>query len=259
MLSSTHHSTPGADHHRLGPFVGILGGMGPLATVDLMEKIVRLSGAQRDQEHVPVVAHNVAQIADRQVFLQGAGPSPLPALYAGLDRLNSIGAGVIVIPCNTAHIWYEQLAQHSAAPIVHIADAAIALLARRGVSTGRIGVIGTAGTIAAGFYQERLRARGYESVVNTESEFKEWFTPGCYAVKAGRVAEGGQLFARATDALTRRGASYCLLACTEVPLGLAAINYAALDRTIDATAALALAAIDWWQQRQLPQPLSAQA
>jgi aspartate racemase len=230
----------------LGPFVGILGGMGPAATVDLMGKIVQFANASTDQEHVPVVAHNVAQIPDRQVFLKGAGDSPLPALIAGLERLNSIGAGLVLIPCNTAHIWYDELVARSAAPIVHIADAALAHMKQRGIIHTRIGLIATPGTVAAGFYQRRLAAAGYECVQNTPAELDELFTPGCYAIKAGRLLEGGGYFVRAARQLEARGATHWLLACTEIPIGLNAAGFAHGERAIDATAALAYAACDWW-------------
>ncbi len=233
----------------LGPFVGILGGMGPAATVDLMQKIVDESGALRDQDHVPVVAHNVGQIPDRQAFLLGAGESPLPALYAGLARLNLLGAGVILIPCNTAHIWYDTLTAHSQAPILHIADACVAMLAERApASATRIGIIGTQATIAAGFYQRRLAQLGFDAVVNTGEEFARWFTPGCYAVKGGRLAEGGELFERAATCLTDRGAEHLVLACTEIPIGLAASRSSLLPQTVDAASALARAAVAWWRE-----------
>jgi aspartate racemase len=239
-------SPPGSRFGPLGSFVGILGGMGPLATVDLMHKMISARAAARDQEHVPVVAHNDARIPDRQLFLRGEGPSPLPALFAALDRLNSMGAAVIVIPCNTAHIWFDDLSGHSRAPILHIAESALDALLGMGEATGPIGLIATQGTVAAGFYQARIAARGYASVVNTGAELERWFTPGCYAVKAGQLETGGRLFEAAAQCLIERGATRLILACTEVPVGLAAVHSALLERSIDATEALARAAISWW-------------
>ena len=107
------------------PLLGVLGGMGPLATVDFMHKLVQEMPAAIDQEHVPVVAWNVAQIPDRQKFLAGTGESPLPAMLEGLQRLVAAGATRIVIPCNTAHNWFDALAAESSVPLIHIVDATL--------------------------------------------------------------------------------------------------------------------------------------
>ncbi|THF67586.1 aspartate/glutamate racemase family protein [Pseudothauera nasutitermitis] len=236
----------------LGPFVGVLGGMGPLATVDLLAKIIEETPAGIDQDHVPVVAHNVAQIPDRQRFVAGDGPSPLPAMHAGIARLNAIGAGCIAMPCNTAHIWFDTLAAHSRAPLIHIADAVAEVLSdglADGPAPARVGLLATQGTLRAGFYQQRLGARGIEVLHNRDDEFDAWFTPGCYAVKAGDLERGARLLGEAAARLAERGAERLLLACTEVPPALARLDPAGLPAQIDATRALARACVRWWQQQ----------
>jgi aspartate racemase len=108
------------------PFLlGVLGGMGPLATLDFQHKLLDATPAQSDQHHLPSVVWNVPQIADRQKALAGAGPSPLPQLLEGIEKLNQAGASHIAIPCNTAHHWYPQLSAASDAPILHIVDATL--------------------------------------------------------------------------------------------------------------------------------------
>ncbi|MDB5821420.1 MAG: aspartate racemase [Herminiimonas sp.] len=102
--------------------IGILGGMGPLATVDLLRKIIEQTPVQRDQDHVPVVVWSVPQVPDRQQALRGDGASPLPAMLEGIAALNRAGVTRIAIACNTAHYWFDQLRAASAAPIFHIAD-----------------------------------------------------------------------------------------------------------------------------------------
>jgi aspartate racemase len=108
--------------------IGVLGGMGPLAAVDFLHKRIASAPAKRDQDHVPTLVWNVPQIPDRQKALAGTGPSPLPAMLEGIARLNAAGASRIVIPCNTAHIWFDDLQSASQAPIIHIADATITAL-----------------------------------------------------------------------------------------------------------------------------------
>ena len=117
---------------RKNPLIGVLGGMGPLATVDFMHKLVQDMPAARDQEHVPVVVWNVPQVPDRQNFLAGGKVSPLPAMLEGVERLVAAGATRLVIPCNTAHHWFDDLAASTPVPFIHIAEATLAAIRAAG-------------------------------------------------------------------------------------------------------------------------------
>ena len=230
----------------LSPLIGILGGMGPAAAVDLMQKMIEETAAACDQDQIPVVCWNVPQIPDRQRALAGTGASPLPAMLAGIAALNAAGATRIVIACNTAHHWFDALAAHSAAPIIHIADATLAALPHE-TSLTRIGLLATQGTLDTGLYQARLATSGIACVVNTPDEMAQLFTPGCYAVKQGRVEEGGVALAAAAQCLVARGAQRLVLACTEVPIALARIDSALLALSIDPTRALARQCAQYWR------------
>jgi aspartate racemase len=229
------------------PLIGVLGGMGPLATVDFLHKVVASTPATIDQEHVPLLVWNVPQIPDRQKALAGAGESPLPALLRGIKKLNEGGATRIVIPCNTAHLWGDALAEASAAPLIHIVDAAIAAVEESAIPDAPVGIVATRGTLAAGLYQKRLTARGVSFLTNTDDELDALFTPGCYAIKQRRLDHGGSLLESAARQLVRRGAQTLILACTEVPVGLAHIRSDLLSISIDATQALADACICYWR------------
>lgn len=224
--------------------LGILGGMGPLATVDLLQKIIDETPAVRDQQHAPVVAWNVPQIADRQQALAGDGPSPLPDLLRAVAGLNQAGASHILIACNTAHHWYDSLARSSRAPLLHIADATMESLQP---TTGeKIGLIATQGTLDAGWFQRRIAAYGGETLTPSPEEMHRWFVPGCYAVKRGELHAGAERLAHLADALTERGAQRLILACTEVPPAFAAIDSPWLAVSVDPTRALARAAARLW-------------
>ena len=222
--------------------VGILGGMGPLATVDLMAKIIAHTPATRDQDHVPVVAWNVPQVPDRQRALAGEGPSPLPAMQEGIARLNQAGATCIAIACNTAHHWHDALQAASNAPILHIARITLAVLQREPVA-GPVGLIATHGTLATRLYQDLLEPAGIECLVPDAEQMDALFVPGCYAIKRGAVDEGGGLLDTLAGTLAARGATRLLLACTEVPVGLERIGSSLLPICIDPTLALAQACI----------------
>ena len=231
------------------PLIGVLGGMGPLATLDFLQKLLAATPACSDQEHVPTVTWNVPQIPDRQSALAGRGESPLPAMLDGIARLNAVGATRIVITCNTAHQWFDELAAASPAPLIHIVDATLDRLAADPQSAGApVGLIASRGALQANLYQDRLAAQAIPFLVNSDAELDELFTPGCYAIKKNQLSFGGQLLEEAGRRLVARGAGRLVLACTEVPVGLAHIASDLLAISIDPTQALAKACLSYWQK-----------
>lgn len=233
-------STP--SHRRpVARLLGILGGMGPLASADFVAKLIAATPASSDQDHVPFLLWSVPQIPDRNLALAGQGPSPVPAMLRGLHALRDAGCDLAVIPCNTAHNWYDALAAEAGLPILHMADAACA-----GIGPGTAGLIGTAGTIASGIYQRRLADRGIDCLVPDAAEVHDLVMPGIYRVKQGDLAGGAAAFARVAQGLARRGAGTIILACSEVPPALAVLPADDLPPTVDATAALAAACVRWW-------------
>lgn len=227
--------------------LGILGGMGPLATLDLQQKILSATRADRDQDHLPVVVWNVPQIADRQRALAGTGPSPLPQLLDAVKGLNQAGVSHIAVPCNTAHFWYDELQAASSAQILHIADITAQALIAQSIRPTTVGLIATQGTLTAGWFQSRFEGVGIRVITPENDEMERWFVPGCYAVKRGEIASGGLLLNALADRLISRGASKLVLACTEVPPALEAVLSVHLPQTIDSTAELARACVNLWQ------------
>ena len=134
--------------------LGVLGGMGPMATIDFLGKVTEATPALRDQDHLDIITVSAASIPDRTAAILGRGPDPLPELLGALRRLERAGASVVAIPCNTAHRWHASLQAATALPILHIVDALAEALGNLHVGTGRIGLLATDGMIAAGLYQE---------------------------------------------------------------------------------------------------------
>jgi aspartate racemase len=225
------------------PLLGVLGGMGPLATVDFLHKLIEECPGSRDQDHVPVLTWSVPQIPDRQRALAGTGESPLPALQAGVRMLEAAGVTRIAMPCSTAHHWFDELQALTTLPFFHIADASVD---RLGARHRPVGILATRGTTHTGLYQRRLAARGIEPLLSTQDEIDILFTPGCYAVKRGELEQGGRLLEAAARRLLDRGATQLLLACTEVPIALASIGSPLLAISVDTNRALARACVDYW-------------
>lgn len=226
------------------PFLGVLGGMGPLASAQFMQRLTLLTPAERDQDHLPAVLWSDPLVPDRVAAQQGRGPDPLPRLLRGLRGLEAAGCGAVAVPCNTAHGWYDAMQAATSLPILHIVDAAAEELRRLGIPGGRIGVMGTAATLAMRLYQDRLDRLGWECLVVPDGDMARLVSPGIAAVKANRPADAYAPLRQAALDLADRGARAIVLGCTEIPLGIAAgpALPVPLADTIDA---LARAAIRW--------------
>ena len=225
--------------------VGVLGGMGPLATVDFMRKMLDATPAACDQEHVPVVVSSIPQIPDRTAAFRGQGISPLDAMVASGRRLVAAGAGLVVVPCNTAHLWFDDVQEALGLPMLHLVDSAIADVLSQTDAGAKVGLLATDATLASGLYLNRHPPGGRHVawLLPTASEVSELVTPGIAAVKSGDLKLGRQLLARAALALRERGAAALVLGCTEIPLVLD--TESAGLAVVDATAALARRAVAW--------------
>lgn len=221
--------------------IGILGGMGPAAALDLQAKILALTPASRDGDHLPVVTWNVPQIPDRVAAIAGRGPSPLPAMAAGARALEAAGADAIAIACNTAHHWAEDLRRGMRVPLLHIVDAVAEAIAERPDPPSRIGLLGTRGTLASGFYGRRLEALGLAWIAPDEEAQAQGVDAAIEAVKAADREAARERFARAAGHLADRGADLLLLACTELPLASPGTPFEA--QCLDANHALAQAIV----------------
>lgn len=230
--------------------IGVLGGMGPLATVDFFNKVLLATPARGDADHVPLLIQSDPRIAPRPAAILQGGLSPLPQLLEGRDRLIAAGATGLAMPCNTAHFWYADLVTGSSVPFISIVDASIDELGALAEVGSEIGLIATRATLAAKIFDAPLQRAGYTPMLPDDDQMDTLVLPGIELVKAGRAAQGGQLIEQAVQALLNRGAGAVLLACTETPLALDALQSPLRAHCIDTTAALARACVAWWQANQ---------
>lgn len=227
--------------------LGVIGGMGPAATVDFMDKVVRHTAASTDQDHIPMVVSSIPQIPDRVAALDGCGPSPLPMLVNCGRRLIAAGAAALVMPCNTAHLWFEDLRRELAVPMLHIVDAAMDELAAVAGPGARVGLLATSATIRSRLYETRAVSWGTDApaswITPDAEELRTLVAPGIRDVKAGDLEEGRTSLRRAAHSLVERGATAIVLGCTEIPLVLEPTRFEV--PLIDATAALARRVVEW--------------
>jgi aspartate racemase len=250
-VSRTNGQEPGAG------VLGVLGGMGPLASAQFMLRLTLLTPADRDQDHIPAVLWSDPRVPDRskgrfqgQVArgstAEANGSDPLPWLLRGIAGLKQAGCGAIAIPCNTAHGWYNEMRDAAQLPILHIVDAAAADLRRLGIAPGRIGVMGTQATLTMRLYQDRLDSLGWSCLTPSPAQMERLVTPAIASVKANRVAEAYAPLAEVVNDLAAQGATAVVLGCTEIPLGILAGPAEGLRvPVVDTIDALARAAIAW--------------
>jgi len=201
--------------------LGVLGGMGPAATVDFLDKFVALTPAIRDQEHLPVLVNFAPQIPDRSAAILGNGPSPLPAMQRALHILVAGGVRAIAIPCNTSHHWHEELQAGCPVPILHIADA-VAQAVSQQTDLYPVMILATRGTLQSGFYQRRL-----------DSQHQPWCLPKpdeqievdrvIALVKAGGAPEASKILEALWERWSGR-TGRLIFACTELPIAAATLG-----------------------------------
>ena len=221
--------------------IGILGGMGPLATADLFRKLVLLTDAARDNDHIRIYIDDNASIPDRTAAILEGGADPLPAMTDSLRKLEGCGADCIIMPCNTAHYFLPRLQALTDAPFLSMLEAtARACRARFPGKTAA--VLATRGTLAAGLYQQALAAESVPFLIPGDREQDALMRVIYGGVKAGRPPESYRAdMASVLDALTSQGADYFILGCTELPLAFQSLGLTV--PAVDPTAELAKAAI----------------
>ncbi len=199
--------------------LGILGGMGPEATANLYEEIVRLTPAKKDQDHIPTLIFSFPQVPDRTAAIKNRDRSIVPYLAEGATRLEKAGASFLVIPCNTAHYFHADIQAAVSIPVLHmIRETAQAVVARH-PGCKRVGLLATDGTISTGLYEKEFRARGIALVYPEAALQRDCVMKAVYGIKAGvdRQVSEDLLFKAGRD-VERKGAQAIVLGCTEIPL-----------------------------------------
>ncbi|GAA1867973.1 aspartate/glutamate racemase family protein [Myceligenerans crystallogenes] len=197
--------------------VGVLGGVGPLATAYFLQLVVRLTEAARDQDHVDMLVANHASIPDRTAFILGrSADDPGQVLARDAAMLAGLGVGFLVMPCNTAHRFTEQVADAAGdVPFVSAVECAVDAVVAGDRAGSAVGLLATEGTVAARVYQDAFAARGV-TVIEPGATDQAIVTGIIYdQVKAGRPADAAALRGVARR-LADRGAGAVVLACTEL-------------------------------------------
>ena len=200
--------------------IGVLGGMGPDATAFFFRLLVRSTDATTDQDHARILVWNDPRVPPRSEAILSGGPSPLPALLEGLALLESAGAGLVVMPCVTAHRYASELAAAARVPFVDLIVETLAHIRKEFPALKTAGLLASHGTIRAGLFSKAAAKAGIDIRVPSAGE-QESVTAAVHEIKAGRASGRPRaILLRAARALAARGAEAVIAGCTEVPLVL---------------------------------------
>lgn len=221
--------------------IGIIGGMGPAATIDLYKKIVENTKAEKDQEHIHVIIDSYPQIEDRTEYILYGGKNPAPRLIESAKRLESAGADALIMPCNTAHYFAKDIENIVNIPLIHIVKCSAEAVKNNYPKTKKIGLIATKGTIKAKIYNNILKDYGFETLTLPEKIENNIMDCIYKGVKAGKIEEYSRLFQQCIDEIADLGADLLIEGCTEIPLLMPYVKTKL--PVIDATYELACAAV----------------
>jgi len=224
--------------------LGIIGGMGPEATVYFMHRVIELTPATRDQDHIDMLVSNHVSIPDRSAFIRGqASESPLEDLLADARMLAEQGCEVLAIPCNTSHVFYDTIAQAVDAQVLNIVDESLAACKARGAQ--KVGVLATWGTLITDIYGSRAKELGV-ACQYPRPTIQEAVNEAIYDyVKAGKPVPD-EMLVGFYDGMAAMGCDAVVLGCTELSVAHAALSgevRAAYPFVVDSLEALAAACV----------------
>ncbi len=223
--------------------IGILGGMGPEATVDLYRQIIALTPATKDQDHIRVLIFSNPKIPDRTLAISEGGESPLDSLIESAILLERAGAEIIAMPCNAAHYYLPEMQQKTNVPILDMIAETRENLIKQLPSVKTVGLLASLGCVCSGVYQRSLDEAGIDVLLPTDIE-QQKIEKGIAQVKAGTHDRSTQeTFQSIGSRLFKSGAGAVILGCTEVPM---AFDPNQMDYpTLNSTRILAEAAVNW--------------
>ena len=193
--------------------LGVLGGLGPMATAYYLELMIKMTDAATDQEHLQSIVMNFPTVPDRTAFILGRSEeSPLEPMVALGQQLKAMGAAVIATPCITAHYFHQSLQEGIGLPMIHGIECIARQLTEGGIS--KVGLMATDGTVQSGIFQRQVEAKGMELILPDEAGQKAVMTLIYDQVKAGKRPDLA-LFEAVKQQLRQNGAQVVVLGCTE--------------------------------------------
>lgn len=199
----------------MGKILGILGGMGPLATAHLFQKIISCTRADSDQEHIRIFIDNNTGVPDRTASLLDGGEDPRPYLIESARKLEAMGADFLIMPCNTAHAFYEDIVDAIHILFLNMIEETARFVRAEFPDTIRVGLLSTAGTCKTGVYDRVFKKYGLE-VRKPSADDQKAVTALIYGIKQGHLDRGLKEFYGTVEHLRTDGLDVFVLGCTEL-------------------------------------------
>ncbi len=196
--------------------IGIIGGMGPKATCELLEKIIKYTDASKDQEHIDIILECDSKIPDRSEAILNGGEDPTPELVACGRRLIDAGAEILVMHCNTVHYFYDAVAEKMSVPVFHMLRETAKSLAEAGIK--KVGVLATTGTKLSGVYDKALTEYGVEAVYPSGAKQDLLMSLVYDFAKRGSGEFDEDGMRDILTSLREAGTEKLIIGCTEVPI-----------------------------------------
>jgi aspartate racemase len=201
--------------------IGILGGLGPEATILVFQKILQHTPASKDQEHLRILIDNNPKIPERLPAITGSGPDPVPMMVSSGQALSRAGAEFIIIPCVTAHYFLPELRQKITLPILSMLDEAASVIRNSQPAIRKIGLLAAEGTMKVGLFQMRLSRDGVQTIIPEEDDRAE-VQKLIFKIKDTRTKHNRQeisrKFGEIGERMITRGAEAILIGCTEISI-----------------------------------------
>ncbi len=222
--------------------LGVLGGVGPLATIYFADLVVKMTDAKTDQEHIAMVILNHSSIPDRTDYiLDRTKPNPLPVMINDAKMLQDDNCDYIVIPCNTAHYFYEEIQKSVSVPIINILEETVKYCEQTIPELKCIGVLATEGTVKSQAYQNIIEKHGHRCIVPSDDDQKSLMNIIYNEVKAGEEVDIFE-FQRIIGDMKKLGCDAVILGCTELSVIKKDFNLSRND-IVDSMECLARASI----------------
>lgn len=198
--------------------LGVLGGMGPEATVDFFKKVVALTTANIDQEHLRIIIDNNPKIPDRTKAILTKSQTLVPVLIATARNLEKLGVDFIAIPCNTVHYFYDDLVKEITVPVLHMIREVAKAVKSTNSKYEKVGLLATTGTVTANLYQREFQKVRIEVIVPTPKVQTD-VMDAIQEIKAGHDKNlAKKVLIKVARQLLEQKAQALILGCTDIPL-----------------------------------------
>lgn len=197
--------------------VGIIGGMGPEATVDFMQKIIKNTPVELEQDHLHILVDNNPEIPCRVKAILDGGSSPVPVLLEMAKRLEKSGAEILAIPCNTVHYYIEEIKKAVNIPVLNMIEETANTLKEKG--SKEVYLISSSAVLETRLYEKAFKNVGIK-IVLPDALYQEEIMEAIFAVKAGKFGKARTLLQEVINHLLNKGEKEIVIGCTDLPLVL---------------------------------------